>query len=141
MATTDNSILQQEWSILHRDFERYDQYGLLIKVAAIITAATSLGLFELPLLAIISFTVIFWLQEGIWRTVQGRCGDRLLVLEKQIKAEPDSVGMQFYSEWEASRPGTLGTIVEYLRHSARPTVAYPYIILIALALLLAYWAG
>ncbi len=140
MATTDNSTLQQEWSILHRDFERYDQYGLLIKVVAIITAAVSLGL-AMPLLATVGFTSIFWLQEGIWRTVQGRCGDRLLRLEKQIKAEPESVGMQFYSEWEASRPGTLGTIVEYLRHSARPTVAYPYIVLIALALLLACWVG
>ncbi len=140
MTTTDNSILQQEWSILHRDFERYDQYGLFIKIAAIITAVVSLGL-ALPLLATVSFTAIFWLQEGIWRTVQGRCGDRLLILEKQIKTEPESVGMQFYSEWEASRPGTLGTIVEYLRHSARPTVAYPYIVLIALALLLVCWVG
>ncbi len=136
--TTNNTTLQQEWAVLHRDYERYDQYGLFIKIAAIITAAISLGL-TLPIVASLAFIAIFWLQEGIWRTVQGRCGDRLLILEKQIKTEPASVGMQFYSEWEASRPGTVGIVVEYFRHAIRPTVAYPYIVLIALALLLAYW--
>lgn len=139
MSTLTNSTtLQQEWSTLHSDHERYDQYALIIKLVAIITAVISLSL-ALPLLITVLFTAIIWLQEGIWRTVQGRCFERLLVVENLLKEHPNTQGMQFYSEWEYSRPGAVGTIIEYLRNAIRPTVAYPYAILIAVELAFILW--
>jgi len=74
--------------------------------------------------------LVLWLQEGIWRTVQARTCERLLIVEKMLKEPGDQAAMQFYSNWEASRPSAAGLIKEYLLNAVRPTVAYPYIILL-----------
>jgi len=78
------------------------------------------------------FILVLWLQEGIWRTVQARTSDRLLTIEKTLKESGNQPAMQFYSNWEANRPGTIGLVKEYLLNALRPTVAYPYIILLGI---------
>jgi len=78
------------------------------------------------------FVLVLWLQEGIWRTVQARTAERLLTIEKILEQQDPSSGMQFYSNWQANRPGTAGLIKEYLLNAMRPTVAYPYVILLAI---------
>lgn len=135
MSAVSLDILKQEWQNLHQDHERYDRYGLLIKLTAAIACLISVGMGMTLWLAIV-FVLVLWLQEGIWRTVQARTSDRLMVVEKALKQTDgehrDTQGMQFYTEWEANRPGTVGLVKEYVANAVRPTVAYPYVILIAL---------
>ena len=136
MNSTTQQLLSQEWQTLHQDHERYDRYGLLIKLTATLVCLLTIGL-GMTLLLALAFVLVLWLQEGIWRTVQARTSDRLLVIERLLKEPTNQVAMQFYSEWEASRPGTVGLVKEYLRNSLRPTIAYPYVILLALQVIAA----
>ncbi len=84
-----------------------------------------------------------WLQEGIWKTYQARSGERLLVIEAALK-NPEKNGIEasappfsfsFYSTWETQKPGIVGLILEYISNALRPTVMYPYVVLIAIYLL------
>ncbi|MFC1747548.1 hypothetical protein ACFL2V_01945 [Pseudomonadota bacterium] len=138
MTTFSLDLLKQEWENLHQDHERYDRYGLLIKLTAALACLLSIAM-GMTLWLALMFVLVLWLQEGIWRTVQARTSERLLVVEKALKKSAsennDVQGMQFYSEWEANRPGTVGLVKEYILNAVRPTVAYPYVILIALNVL------
>jgi hypothetical protein len=131
MNSTTQTLLSQEWQTLHQDHERYDRYGLLIKLTAALACLLTIAL-TMNLLLALAFVLVLWLQEGIWRTVQARTSARLLVIERILKDPTNHAAMQFYSEWEASRPGTKGLIKEYLHNAVRPTVAYPYVILLGL---------
>jgi len=136
IQTSPDNLLSQEWQILHQDHEKYDQYGLLIKLTALLAALLSLGL-KIELWLALIFIMLPWLQEGIWRTVQARTSDRILTIEKLLNKSGDQPAMQFYSNWEAGRPDTVGLIKEYLRNSVRPTVAYPYVILLGVEVVVA----
>ena len=131
MTTSPRDLLSQEWNTLHQDHERYDRYALLIKLTAVLASLLSLGLAMALWLALV-FVLVLWLQEGIWRTVQARTAERLLTIEKILEQQDPSSGMQFYSNWQANRPGTAGLIKEYLLNAMRPTVAYPYVILLVI---------
>ena len=37
---------------------------------------------------------------------------------------------ELHTEWAAQRPGTVGLVVEYLKQALRPTVAFPYPVLV-----------
>ncbi len=131
MDTTTPNSLNEEWKTLHQDYERYERYSLLIKLAAILSSLIVIGLtIHLPVAAV--FILVLWLQEGIWRTVQARTSKRLLALEQLIKRDDQKVAMQFYSDWEATRHGTTGLIKEYMHNALRPTVAYPYAVLLGI---------
>lgn len=123
--------LQQEWELLHQDHERYDRNALYIKLAAIICCLLSFA-YKLPLLLSALFVLTLWLQEGIWRTFQSRIADRLLLVEKGLTTNEDISAFQLYSCWEQGRPSTTGLIKSYISNSARPTVAFPYIILLCI---------
>ncbi|MCF6323817.1 MAG: hypothetical protein L3J89_05760 [Gammaproteobacteria bacterium] len=131
MDTPTSNPLNEEWQTLHQDYERYDRYSLLIKLAAILSSLIVIGL-TIHLWVAIIFILVLWLQEGIWRTVQARTSERLLALEQLIKRDEQKAAMQFYSDWEATRHGTIGLIKEYMRNALRPTVAYPYLILLGI---------
>ena len=131
METSRSNPLNEEWQTLHQDYERYDRYSLLIKLAAILSSLIVIGL-TIHLWVALIFILVLWLQKGIWRTVQARTSERLLVLEQLIKRDEQKAAMQFYSDWEATRHGTSGLIKEYMRNALRPTVAYPYIVLLAI---------
>ena len=66
-----------------------------------------------------------------WRTTSF-FDERLLTLEELIKSDDQKAAMQFYSNWEATRHSAVGLIKEYLLNALRPTVAYPYILLLGL---------
>jgi len=129
------SLFIQEWSILHNDHEKYERYSLLIKLSSVFVSLVAV-IFEIPLIIAIFFVGIVWLQDGIWKTFQSRMSDRILLIERYIKEQAsrntDEVAFQFYSGWEKSPKGTKRLLGEYIRNSIRPTVAYPYIILILL---------
>jgi len=133
---SSHQLLAKEWEILHKDHEKYDRYSLLIKLVTVLVCLLSIGL-AAPLWLALIFIMVLWLQEGIWRTVQSRTSERLLSIEAMLKEPDNQSAMQFYSNWEANRPGTVGLIKEYLFNAIRPTVAYPYIILVGINLIVA----
>ncbi len=134
--TSPDNLLSQEWQTLHQDHETYDRYGLLIKLTALLATLLSLGL-KIDLWLALTCILILWLQEAIWRTVQARTSDRILAIEQLLNKSGDQPAMQFYSNWEANRPGTVGLVKEYLRNSVRPTVAYPYVLLLGVEIVAA----
>ncbi len=138
--TASHDLLSQEWTALHQDHERYDRYALLIKLVAVLVCLLSIGLAMSMWLAIV-FVLVLWLQEGIWRTVQARTSERLLMVEGLLKEQGDQLVMQFYSNWEAKRPGTVGLVKEYVLNAVRPTVAYPYVILLGLYVVIGYFTS
>ncbi len=127
--------LKKEWALLHSDIEKYERFSLLIKLFGVLISALGIAYFANGLLTAI-FIFILWLQDAIWKTFQKRLEARIIFIEQQLKTEPDSNGQafQFYSQWQDQRQGAVGLIKEYLLNAAKPTVAYPYVILIALIL-------
>ena len=131
MNASPHYLLSQEWRTLHQEHDRYDRYGLLIKLAAVLVCLLSLKLAVSLWLAIV-FLLVLWLQEGIWRTIQARTTDRLLVIEKMLEHPTNQPAMQFYSSWESNRPGIIGLIKECAFNTMRPIVAFPYVILLGI---------
>ena len=128
-STTPAISMQYEWELLHHDHERYDRNALYIKLTATIACLLSLA-YQLPLLLGIVFVLTLWFQEGIWRTFQSRIADRLLLVEKGLKTKENVSTFQLYSSWEQDRPSTAGLIKSYISNSVRPTVAFPYVVLL-----------
>ncbi len=128
-----------EWSILHNDHEKQERYSLLIKLVAVIVSFFAFA-FEVSPVVAAFFIAIIWLQDGIWKTFQSRVAERILLVERCIKAEvageSDEVHFQFYTDWEKKLKGVKRLIAEYSKNSLRPTVAYPYVVLILIQVLL-----
>ena len=126
---------QNEWQILHNDHEVYERYALMIKLIAINLCAINL-IFNLSLVLAIPLLLILWLQEGIWKTYQNRTASRLLWLEKhsvnQHQEDFTAKLFKFYSVWQAQKPNSLTLIKEYLTNTLKPTIMYPYLVLVLL---------
>ena len=130
---TPQYALSQEWTTLQMQHEQYETGGMIIKLAsvALTVAGSALHLNGKLMLCLLA---LLWLQEGIYRTFQSRLGQRLLRVEQSIKRaanESSSTPFQLHSEWAAGRPGVVGLMVEYARSASRPTVAFPYAVLMA----------
>ena len=129
--------LQKEWELLHTDNEKYERYSLLIKLAAI-ACATILVVFSTNWLLSAMIIIVLWGQEAIWKTFQDRLCDRIKFVEGALSSDqkplPDA--FQFYSEWSKNRPSTVGTIMEYAKSALRPTVVYPYLVLMGVVVVL-----
>jgi len=125
-----NQPLKMEWLALHKDNEKYEHYSLLIKLITIML--TFIGIImQQPALLIINFIFILWLQDSILKTYQGRTNERILLLEQAIIDDKQlTSAFSFYSQWQENRPKSLNLILEYIKSSIKPTVAYPYIVLI-----------
>lgn len=130
-----NTGLQQEWNTLQNNIERYEHSALWLKLAAI---ALTLSAGSLPPVLAPALLLILWLQEGIFRTSQARLGERIVQVEQMLAAGEADGGKacQLHSQWLAQRPGTVGLLLEYARSALRPTVAFPYPLLLVLAVLL-----
>ena len=128
--------LQKEWEILHGDNEKYERYSLLIKLSCILATLT-LIIFSSNIVLSLFIVAIFWGQEAIWKTFQERLCKRILTVEKALGSDSQSVpqSFQFYSEWMKNRPSTSNMIKEYAKNALKPTVMYPYIILLLLLLI------
>lgn len=133
--TRDASTLlrfDQEWISLQAQYEQYERSSLLIKLTCVVLFALAL-MFPMNVLLAAAFVLIFWLQEGIFKTFQARLADRLLQVEGCLR-DPEMIGFayQLHSEWQKNRPSGIGLIIEYIKNSARPTVAFPYVVLLLL---------
>lgn len=116
----------QEWLSLQNHYKYYELGSLAIKLVCLVLFAAGL-VFRLNPLAGAALVLIFWLQEGIFRTSQARLGERLLQVEAGLRATQSvSQACQLHTEWLRTRPAALGLIMEYARNAARPTVAFPY---------------
>ncbi len=138
MTEQNGAKFAQEWLALQGQYERYEFGSLSIKLIciAVFAAGVVFGLSSNLSFVIVS---IFWLQEGIYRTLQARLGERLLQIEASLNQElPVLRPFQLHSEWQKKRPGAIGLIFEYLKNSARPTVTFPYLVLLVVNLL-SYW--
>ncbi len=124
---------QDEWKILHKEHENYERFSLVIKLFAVAVLCISF-VTSLPLLISILLLMVLWLQEAIWKTFQERIAQRLLFIETNTEdfvVKP----FQLYSTWEMQRPNSLNLIKNYLFNALKPTVMYPYVVLILINLL------
>jgi hypothetical protein len=123
------SPLITEWQTLQNNDEQYERNALLIKL-------TSLSLFLLgqvfntALLGTMLIVLLCWGLESIIKTYQSRIGQRLLTVEAAIKNGNESEGMQFHTDWQNKRPRGTRLIGEYAKHAVKPTVAFPYAIIL-----------
>jgi hypothetical protein len=122
----------QEWAVLQKLHERYEFGALTIKLTAVVLFFAGLVV-EMHGVWLVLLLAVLWLQEGIFKTYQGRLGTRLLALEQGMAtAEPMRV-FALHSEWLAQRKGLVGQVREYLGSTLRPTVAFPYLVLLVLS--------
>jgi len=122
---------QNEWAIIHSDIEKHERFSLIIKLFTVLIFILSEAISIDSLLAI-SLIFILWLQDGIWKTFQKRLETRILIIEDNIENNRKGSEFQLYSEWQKNRQSYSCLIKEYLFNSLKPTVAYPYIILVSL---------
>ena len=119
--------LQSEWRLLQQQHEHYEFAALAIKGAAFALLALHAPFVTLLL-------AVLWLQEAVIKTFQSRLGERLLRLEAMLR-EGSGQPMQLHTGWLASRPRGLALLGEYLRSACRPTVVFPYPVLMGISLL------
>jgi hypothetical protein len=138
MPTSINPDLAQEWNTLQNNIEQYEKGGLLIKLTAVVLCVVGLALGHHinHVIATSLLIGVLWIQEGIFRTSQSRLVERILHIEQLIKQDTPNgnVEYQLYSQWLARRANTMGLIKEYAPSMSRPTVAFPYAILILIIL-------
>lgn len=136
MNTSYPSPLQTEWSTLQHDHERHERCAVGIKIAAVALTAGA-ALFGFPFELAAPLIAIVWVIEAMLRTVQGRLGQRLLKVETLIAdGASEYAACQLHTEWQATRPGAAGLLMEYAKSALKPTVAFPYPLLIILLFVL-----
>lgn len=138
MPQSETTLLGQEWLVLQAQYEQYEKSSLLIKLLAIVFYFSA-HVMLINSIAMAAIILILWLQEGIFKTYQSRLGERILGIESLIKQniQTDAIACQLHSEWLAKRKGVTGLLLEYALSAARPTVAFPYaVILLLIAVLL-----
>lgn len=134
MEPTEASLLGREWAALHRDCEAGERSALWIKLCAVALTVVAVAL-SFDAVLTMALAAVLWLQEAIVRTGQARLVARLLRVEAMLREGAAAVprqACQLYSDWQATRPGTAGLLAEYLAAALRPTVAFPYIVLVVL---------
>ena len=130
--------LAKEWSVLQIQCDTYEKYSLLIKLLSI--GLVAVAYFQGMLSVFFSvLLLILWFQDAIWKTFQSRTEARILHLEgllamNQPAESEEGRAYQFNSLYAKSRPNTIGLIKEYSRHALRPTVAFPYLVLLLLVI-------
>ena len=134
MSAIDASALPAEWAVLQNNIEQYEKSALLIKLFAVGLFAAAL-VFSLTDLLTIALIVVLWVQEGVLRTFQSRLVARILKVEEMLR-QAGGAAFQLHSEWMASRKGALDMLFEYAAAALRPTVAFPYVVLLLVDLAL-----
>jgi len=127
-----------EWQQLHQNIEQYERLSIIIKLVAFVFSIVVITNVFSWLLSTVLLAVL-WLQDGILKTFQSRLEQRIQVVEMAMlsdetqdihldKAEP----FQLYSQWQENKPNAIGLISQYISNSLKPTVMYPYVVLMVL---------
>ena len=132
-----NDAWAQEWATLQNQHEAYESRGLLIKLLAVVLVAAE-GSVSLSVPAAAMLVLMLWAQEAIMKTWQARLGARLLVVEAALGSQATSATrpFQLHTQWQAQRTGTVTLLREYGKSALRPTVAFPYAVLLVLSIYL-----
>jgi len=139
MTLDHTANLVKEWQALHNSHEQYEHFALLIKLVAVVITIV-LVIFDQPNHITLLVLGILWLQEGIWKTYQSRTSNRIALIEQTLEngKQGDNYGtiaFQLYNHWNNNRTSAILLIKEYLKNSVKPTVIYPYLPLMVIALL------
>jgi len=138
MNNKDNNIWQQEWQILHNDHEYYERFSLFIKLLAVTVCCITL-IFNFPFIISSLLLLTLWLQEAIWKTFQSRLTTRLLLIEEHNKNPLPNTSkngaFELYSTWQTQDSSAKDIILEYIANALRPTIMFPYVILILINLI------
>ena len=143
-CSTNIKNWQNEWKIIHHEHENYERCSLFIKLVAIIVCCTNIA-FNFPLIVSTLLMLTLWLQEAIWKTFQSRLTSRLIFIEQSIGnstsdnseslKSSENGAFQLYSCWQDQRSGSKGLMAEYIANTLRPTIMFPYVILILINLI------
>lgn len=125
----DQNALIREWEQLQSHVEASERQALHLKVVAVILGAAAMLFGDQYALLGVVLMAILWLQNAIWTTFQERMSTRLLRVENAIARREDIAPFQLNASWQAQRPGLAGLLFEYLKQALRPTVAFPYPVL------------
>jgi hypothetical protein len=125
--------LKIEWCLLQNQFDSYEKHSLYVKLSCVALVLAS-QVVSNPLVGCL-VVLVLWLQDGIWKTFQSRIEARLLLIESAISNKDEMIPYQLNAQFQSSRQGALSLVAEYIKQAIRPTVAYPYPVLIALALI------
>jgi hypothetical protein len=118
-----------EWCLLQNQFDSYEKHSLYIKLLSVIVLLAA-EISDVINIFIVLVLVVLWLQDAIWKTFQSRIELRLFQIEKYISEKNEESAFQFNSEYHRVRLSGISLIIEYAHQSIRPTVAFPYSILI-----------
>ena len=108
--------------------------SLLIKLFAVaVLAAAAFVDHRSPIP--LALLLVLWLQDAIWKTFQSRIEVRLLQLETHLASGEanDGDAFQYNRLFADNRPGVTGLVQDYLQQAARPTVAFPHLLLVCIA--------
>jgi hypothetical protein len=120
-----------EWCLLQNQFDSYEKHSLQIKLLSVIVLLAA-KISDVSAIFTVLLLVVLWLQNAIWKTFQSRIEPRLLQLEKYILEGSEESPFQFNSGYYRVRLRGAALISEYLRQSIRPTVAFPYVVLVVI---------
>jgi len=130
----NTAALSHEWTTLQNNYEQAERNALLVKLVAVVLCAGGYAL-GVPYELIGGTAALLWVQESLCRTFQARLGERIVRVEALVKnAAPAASACQLHTEWLANRKGSAGLLAEYAAHALRPTVAFPYAVLVVVAL-------
>jgi len=129
MDSESRLALQTEWQTLQQGVERSEAMSLGIKLFAVVVLLSGLA-FKLSVLTIALLLLVLWFQEAIWTTFQARSEAHLLSIEQSCNEDVHQSAFTFHSHWRQSRPGGLKLVADYCSSAIRPTIAYPYVVLI-----------
>jgi len=124
--------LANEWQLLQNQCDSYEKHALYIKLVTVTLFCLAYWLNRCDAMLLI-ITLILWGQDAIWKTFQARIEQRLLALELELTSTKNSVvttAFSYHLNYSQARPSTSGLIKEYARQALRPTVAFPYFILV-----------
>lgn len=130
----NSAALGHEWSTLQNNYQQIERNALLVKLAAVVLCVAGYAL-GVPYELVGGTALLLWVQESLCRTSQARLGERLVRIEALVRnAAPASAACQLHTEWLASRKSGVGLLGEYAAHALRPSVAFPYAVLVVVAL-------
>lgn len=138
MTISARSGLEQEWRVLQTNIEVLERNCLWIKLSAF-TLFVVTAMFSFTVWMMLGLLATLCLQEAIVRTSQARLTKRILRIESCLQsAEACGTAFQLHTEWLNDRPGVSGLFAEYLTQALRPTVAFPYVVLMVFSFALTW---
>lgn len=130
------SAFEREWICLQNQYDSYEKFSLIIKLASVFVCSALL--FHQALDFIVALLcMVLWLLDSVWKTFQSRIGARLLEVEHAITNDAQKGAFQYNSQWFQNRPSATKLLGEYLANGMSPTVLGPHALIIAIAILTA----